>query len=275
MRAQGSKIGLSIFGICVFLALWWVGTVLLVPQSGLLARFSPSNAGLALVELVRTGEIWPHLIASITRILVGLAISIPLGLLIGMATGGSRIFEQMTSSVFRFVRMISPLSWIPLAIIIFGIGDAPVYFLLVIASVWPVAVNTAAGIGALDPGWISVGRVLGATRWEMLKTIVWPGIRSHFLTGVGLAVSISWIVLVPAEMLGVDSGLGYFVLDTRERFAYSELVATIIVIGLCGLALDALVRQLLRERRRPASPDTSEQQARTERTEGLLAGEKQ
>lgn len=251
------KVLLPLGGIALFVALWWVGTGALASESGLLSRFAPPDAFASLAELVGSGEIWPHVFASAKRILVGLAISVPLGLFLGLALGGSEVFARMAGPPFRFVRMVSPLSWIPLAIILFGVGDAPVYFLVAIASVWPVALNVSAGIAALDAGWLQVGRSLGATRWEMLATVVWPGIRSHLLTGVGLAVSISWIVLVPAEMLGVDSGLGYFVLDTRERFAYPELVATIIVIGLCGFGLDALARRLLRERRRVPGRDTA------------------
>lgn len=257
------RIALPALGVCLFVGLWWLLTAFVASDS-LLARFAPSYAFGALAGLVGSGEIWPHLISSARRILVGLAVSVPLGLVVGLALGGSKVFARTAGPVFQFVRMISPLSWIPLAIILFGVGDAPVYFLLIIASVWPVALNTSAGVAALDQRWIVVGRSLGATRWEMLTTIVWPGIRLHFLTGIGLAIGISWIVLVPAEMLGVDSGLGYFVLDTRERFAYSELVATMLVIGLCGFLLDGVSRRFLRERRKPDPTAVEETSAEAE-----------
>ena len=125
-----------------------------------------------------------------------------------------------------------------------GIGDAPVIFLLAFAAVWPIVLNTAAGVAALDPNWLLLGRSLAATPFERLSRIILPGITPHLLTGVRLAIGLLWIVVVPAEMLGVSAGLGYFILDTRDRLAYPELMATIVFIGLLGWALDLLARWL-------------------------------
>jgi NitT/TauT family transport system permease protein len=237
-------------GIAVFLALWWVGTVLLVSPTSFIARFAPDRTFAALVDLVLGGQLWPHVIASIRRVLVGLAISSAVGFPIGLAVGSIAIFARMSGPIFQFIRMVSPLSWTPLAIILFGVGDAPVYFLIAIGGVWPIVLNTSAGVAALDRRWLTVGRSLGANQWEIARTIVWPGIRPNVLTGMRLAVGLAWIILVPAEMLGVDSGLGYFILDTRDRLAYSDLMAAIIVIGICGFLIDSFARWTLRERRR-------------------------
>ena len=125
---------------------------------------------------------------------------------------------------------------------VLGVGDAPVYFLLGFAAVWPLMLSTAAGVAQLDPNWMLLARSLSATRWEVIWRLVLPGITAQILTGVRLAIGIIWIVLVPAEMLGVSAGLGYFILDTRDRLAYSELTAAIILIGLLGYALDYLAR---------------------------------
>jgi NitT/TauT family transport system permease protein len=123
-----------------------------------------------------------------------------------------------------------------------GVGDAPVYFLLAFAATWPLMLNTVAGVAQLDPNWMLLARSLSATRFEIVRRVVLPGITAHILTGVRLAIGIIWIVLVPAEMLGVSAGLGYFILDTRDRLAYSELTAGIILIGLLGYALDVAAR---------------------------------
>jgi NitT/TauT family transport system permease protein len=125
---------------------------------------------------------------------------------------------------------------------VLGVGDAPVYFLLAFAAVWPLMLSTAAGVAQLDPNWMLLARSLSATRWEVIWRLVLPGITAQILTGVRLAIGIIWIVLVPAEMLGVSAGLGYFILDTRDRLAYSELTAAIILIGLLGYALDYAAR---------------------------------
>lgn len=123
-------------------------------------------------------------------------------------------------------------------------GDAPVIFLLAFAALWPILLNTAAGVAALDPDWMALARSLSATRRETIVRIVLPGITAHLLTGVRLALGLLWIVIVPAEMLGVSAGLGHFVLDTRDRLAYPELMAAIVLIGALGWGLDAIARAL-------------------------------
>jgi NitT/TauT family transport system permease protein len=102
--------------------------------------------------------------------------------------------------------------------------------------------STSAGVAHLDRRWVQLGESLAATRAEMLWHIYVPGIAAHVLTGVRLAIGILWIVLVPAEMLGVSAGLGYLILDTRDRLAYSELTAVIVVIGALGFLLDLTAR---------------------------------
>ncbi len=252
IRRQTALVHLALpgAGVALVVALWWASTTLLVPPYSFLARFSPDKAVVALVRLLATGELWPHLLTSFRRVLVGLSISAAIGIPLGLAIGSLPVLARLTGPVFQFVRMVSPLSWTPLAIILLGVGDAPVYFLIGIGSMWPIVLNTSAGVGALDPRWLTVGRSLGASRWEILQTIVWPGIRPHVLTGLRLAVGLSWIILVPAEMLGVDSGLGYFVLNTRDRLAYPELMAAILVIGCCGFLIDTAARWAFTEHRR-------------------------
>ena len=141
------------------------------------------------------------------------------------------------------MRMISPLSWMPLAVMTLGVGEAPVVFLIAFAAVWPIVLNVAAGIQAIDPLWLTLADSLGANRPERLWRITVPAIACHLLTGIRLSIGLIWVVLVPAEMLGVNAGLGYFILDTRDRMAYGELMATILFIGLIGFVLDWLARQ--------------------------------
>jgi NitT/TauT family transport system permease protein len=140
--------------------------------------------------------------------------------------------------------MISPLSLMPLAVMTLGIGDTPVYFLLSFAAIWPIILNVAAGVRALNPEWLLLAQSLSASRWEILLHIMLPGITQPILTGVRLAIGVLWIVLVPCEMLGVSAGLGYFILDTRDRLAYAELMADILIIGFLGLLLDSTARTL-------------------------------
>jgi NitT/TauT family transport system permease protein len=218
----------------------------LLHSSVITASFSPERTALALGDLLGKGTLYPHVIASLRRVTVGLLIALVCGLPMGIVIGLSRGLEASTSLLFQILRMISPLSWMPLAVMAFGIGDQPVYFLLAVGAVWPIMLNTAAGVHAMNRQWIRLANSLCASRAETIRLVILPAIAPQVLTGLRLALGVVWIVLVPAEMLGVSSGLGYFVLDTRDRLAYPELMAAILVIGLIGFALDSLIKLLIR-----------------------------
>jgi NitT/TauT family transport system permease protein len=240
----------GLLGLAAFVGLWWASIALLVPPDSFLARFAPGDALGSLAQLVASDQLSDHIAASLRRIAGGLALAVAVGIPLGLAIGSIRTLGLATGPVFAFVRMISPLAWTPLAIILFGVGDAPVYFLIAVGATWPIVLNTASGVAGLERGWLLVAHSLGASRPEILRHVVWPGIRGQVLTGLRLATGVAWIILVPAEMLGVDSGLGYFILDARDRFAYDELLAAIIVIGALGFAIDLLARRLFAVRRR-------------------------
>lgn len=229
-------------GLLSLLLLWWLGIELLGSAQGLSARFSPQATFSSLIELLGSAQLYENVWVSLKRILVSLFMALLIGVPLGLLIGGSRNLEAATTPAFQFLRMISPLSWMPIAVMVLGVGDAPVYFLLAFAAVWPILLNTAAGVARLDPNWLLLARSLSATRSEIVFKVILPGITADILTGVRLAIGIIWIVLVPAEMLGVSAGLGYFILDTRDRLAYSELMAAIVLIGMLGFILDYLAR---------------------------------
>jgi NitT/TauT family transport system permease protein len=233
-----------VLAFAVAVALWQAGIWMLHWRTPIAGAFGPWPAAQAAASLLAGDELWPHVRVSLQRLALGLAIALAVGVPLGLLTGLSGRFAQATTPLFQFLRMVSPLSCMPLAVIALGVGDAPVVFLLAFAAMWPILLNTAAGVAALDPNWLLLGRSLAATRRETVLRIVLPGITAHLLTGVRLAVGLLWIVLVPAEMLGVSAGLGYFILDTRDRLDYPALMATIVLIGAIGWALDAGARAL-------------------------------
>ncbi|OTE98070.1 ABC transporter permease [Crenothrix sp. D3] len=246
LKQVGNAISLALSGILVAVFLWWAGTSLLATENSLLLSFSPVACFQALLQLLQTGEIFTHIRVSLERVLLSLLFALLVGIPLGIVVGLSKVLEKATSPLFQFIRMISPISWMPLAVMMFGIGDAPVYFLLTIAAVWPIMLNVSAGVHAVDARWLTLAQSLCATRWETVIRIIIPAIVAHTLTGIRLAIGIVWIVLVPAEMLGVSAGLGYFILDTRDRLAYSELMAVILLIGLIGYLLDLAVRLFIK-----------------------------
>lgn len=239
----GPKLLYGAAGLAVLVALWGMGTHLLQSRIPLATSLAPGATFQSLYTLLSSGELNQHTLMSLQRVAVGLGLALLIGVPLGLAVGGSRLLENASSTAFQFLRMISPLSWMPIAVMVFGIGDAPIYFLLTFAAVWPVMLNTAAGVRQLDPSWLMLARSLSATRSEIVFRIVLPGILSHILTGVRLAIGVIWIILVPCEMLGVSSGLGYYILDTRDRLAYSELMAVIVLIGALGFLLDGLAQR--------------------------------
>jgi NitT/TauT family transport system permease protein len=231
-------------GLALFVAIWHVGVEALAQTSPMAGYFTPKSAFEAMFRLALSDDIWAHTIDSMRRVFIGLLIAIAIGTPIGIAIGVSRMFERSSGLLFQLLRMVSPLSWMPIAVIAFGVGDAPVYFLLSIVGIWPIALGAAAGVKAIDPQWLMLAKSMVATKTEILFRIIFPAILDHILTGVRLSIGVIWIVLVPAEMLGVQSGLGYFILDCRDRMEYDELLAAIIYIGILGGALDFLARFL-------------------------------
>lgn len=237
-----AKIPISLWGLIFSLIIWWLLTTPLFHSNEILHEFSPEYTFTATLNLFTSGRIFSHIIDSLRRVFVGLILATIIGIPLGILIGISKLLDKATSVLFQFLRMISPLSWMPVAVMIFGIGDFPVYFLLTVAAIWPLMLNASAGVASIDKRWLLLSRSLCANRWETLTKIIFPAILSHLFTGLRLAIGIIWIVLVPAEMLGVRAGLGYYILDTRDRLAYSELLAVILIIGVIGYGLDLAFR---------------------------------
>lgn len=238
----------AVVGLAV--GVWWLATSGLNHTDPILGRLGPDDTLPALVDMVRSGDAGADTLTSLRRLGLGLVIAVALGVPVGLLLGSHRRLEHATAPLVQFLRMVSPLAWAPAAVVVLGVGDAPVTFLVAAATLWPMALGTAAGVRALDPGWLQVARSLGATTLERVWTVVLPGVRPHVLTALRLALGVGWVVLVPAEMLGVNSGLGYAVLDARDQLAYDRLAATVVLIGVVGFALDTSFQWLLRPRRR-------------------------
>lgn len=238
------------FGLIVTVAVWWIFTHAAGGANSMIAAFQPERLPGALASLWERGVILQDASTSLWRLLCGLGLAVLIGVPLGLLIGYSRPFKWASTPPVQFLRMVSPLSWAPVAVALFGVGHAPVIFLIAAAAVWPITMNTAAGVAALDPLHVRVARTLGATPMELIRTVVLPSIRPFVMTGIRLALGIAWVVIVPAEMLGVSSGLGYEILNARDRLAYDEMLVVILIIGLIGIALDAFAQWVLRDRRR-------------------------
>jgi NitT/TauT family transport system permease protein len=238
------SLSLRILGALLAVAAWWAGTDLLSSSSPILGSMGPVKTLNALVSLSTQGYLFDSILVSLQRLFLGLSLAVLVGIALGLFLGWLKWAEQLTSIPVQFLRMVSPLAWMPIAIVVFGIGTPPVVFLIFIAAVWPIALATSSGVRQLEPKWHLLARSFGASAWERLIHIVIPGIRSNVLTGIRLALAVSWIVLVPAEMLGVDSGLGYSILNSRDQLAYDQLAAIMLTIGILGFAIDWVAQKL-------------------------------
>lgn len=235
---------LGIGGLLSLLLVWQLGVSLLAQRLPLASTLAPLPTLESLIWFIQSGEIFPHLWASLQRIFIGLGAALIVGVPVGLLLGFSKKLEMWCTPAFQLLRMISPLSWMPIIVMLLGVGDLPIYFLLAFAAVWSLIISTSAGVKSIDPQWLLLARSLSATKQETLRKIVIPAIASHVLTGLRVSMGIAWVILVPCEMLGVSEGLGYVILDTRDRLAYSELMAVVVIIGLIGWGLDSLIRKV-------------------------------
>lgn len=230
----------TLLGIAGLLAIWWLGGWLIAsnPSTASFSGFSPGPTLKRFAELVSGGDFIKMTLPSLYRIGIGLLWACAIGLPLGIAVGSSKLMRAMTNIPFQFLRMISPLAWMPIAVLAFATWDGAIIFLIAIAAVWPVTFATANGLRKVDPAWFKVARNLGARPWHLLFVVVLPAIAQDVLTGIRLALGVAWIVLVPAEYLGVTSGLGYAINDARDTLEYDLLAAVVLMIGIIGFALD-------------------------------------
>lgn len=246
-RRSASELGedagrlLPAAGLLLGLVVWYLATTL---SSGVITNFHPADAFAVLAELVTTPGFYDHVAVSLSRFAVALTLCVAVGIPLGVLVGFFDAAERATTVLFQFMRMISPLAWFPIAIIVFGVGTGSAVFVMFMAGVWPVLLNTAHGIATIDEDWLTVAESLGGDTRQVIRRVVVPAVVPDMLTGLRLCVGILWIILVPAEMLGVNTGLGYYILDARDRFAYAEIPAVMIVIGFVGYWLDLAIRRL-------------------------------
>ena len=235
-------------GCTILLAVWWFGGYLIEsdPDLSAFSDFAPQPTFAALYDLVVSGELVKTISSSLYRILIGLLWGIVIGVPVGVLIGYVATAMKIANVPFQLVRMISPLAWMPIAVLAFESWDSAIIFLIVMAAVWPIMFSTANGVKKIDPNWFKVARNLGATGPQMVTRIILPAIMMDVVAGTRLAVGVAWVVLVPAEYLGVTSGLGYAINDARDTLSYDTLGALVVVIGIIGYCLDGLCGVMVR-----------------------------
>lgn len=207
-------------------------------------------APLAVVEaawgLARSGELWQHVWVSTWRALVGFAIGGGLGLLLGLLTGTFRSAATLLDSTLQMVRNIPPLALIPLVILWFGIDETAKLFLVALGVFFPVYLNTFHGIRAVDPGLIEMARSYGLSGWPLYREVILPGALPNILVGVRFSLGLMWVILIVAETISAQSGIGYMTMNAREFLQIDVVLVGILLYALLGKLADVLSRGLER-----------------------------
>lgn len=207
----------------------------------------PGAVAVGIVELARKGLLAKYIVASLFRVTWGFSLAVLVGVPFGLLLGWFRPAYQAFNPLIQVLRPISPIAWIPLAILWFGVSDAAPIFLIFLASVFPITVSATAAVRNLQPVYLRAARNFGLGRVTLFQRVILPAALPQILTGVRIALGVAWLVVVAAEMIAVNSGLGYLIIDARNAGKrYDLVVAGMVIIGLLGLALDLLVRRLER-----------------------------
>ena len=195
-------------------------------------------------ELLADGTLVRHTVASLFRVTMGFYLAALLGIPMGIALGMLKTARSLINPLIQFLRPISPLAWIPLAMLWFGIGDPPAIFLIFLSSFFPLVVATSIAVDGINSTYFHVAANFNFSRAEIITRLVIPAIIPEVVTALRMTVTIAWLVVVAAEMIAVQSGLGFLILDSRNALRMDYVMDSMIVIGLVGLALDYLMRQL-------------------------------
>lgn len=205
---------------------------------------SPLAVWDATAQLVRGGVLWPYVADSLRRVGIGYLLAIAAGIPCGLLLGWYPSAGQVVNPTIQMLRPISPLAWIPVAIVLFGVGDLAAVFLIFLAAFFPIVVSAMNGVRNVPAMYRQAGRNFGLSAASLLAKVVLPAALPQMLVGLRIALGIAWLVVVAAEMIAANSGLGYLVIDARNSGKrYDLVVAAMIMIGLIGLALDLAFRR--------------------------------
>jgi len=227
----------------LFAALWagiaaWKGNPILLP--------SPLAVLDAAVGLARDLELFEHAGVSLGRMIVSIALACVLAIPVGLAMGMSRRFERIVDPTFEMLRPISGIAWIPLALFIFGIGNALPVFIMTYAAFFPILLGTVAAVRGVDRRLIDAARTMGVPQRTIVTRVIVPAALPGLLVALRLGVALSWTAVVAAELIGAPSGLGYAVEWYRELLLTPQVMSFIAMIGVIGSLCDGGVRWLSR-----------------------------
>ncbi len=230
--------------VLIALALWWTLSALHVFPESLFP--SPVSVAKGFVEEFQTGRLLNDLIASLFRVITGFTLAVALGIPLGLWLGHRTSARTALLPAINFFRNLSPLAWIPFAILWFGIGDVPAIFLIFMASFFPVVLATIAAVASIPSVYFRVAQNYGYRSTELLTQVTLPAIAPQVITALRVTAGLAWVVVVAAEMIAGRDGLGFAVWDARNGLRMDLLAVGMIVIGIIGVVIDRLLVQLMK-----------------------------
>ncbi len=231
--------------LVALIALWWLA----VAVTGSAIFPTPLAVVTGALELVKNGSLWRHIGASLLRVGAGfglaVGVAVPLGLWMGWVRGAYKTLNPLV----QILRPISPIAWIPIAILWFGVGNASPIYLIFISSVFPMIVQTIVGVHTIEKRYLRAAENFSVSRRTLFARVVIPAVLPQVLVGMRIGLGVAWLVVVAAEMIALHSGLGYMIIDSRNAGnRYDLVIAGMIIIGLIGLSLDGMMRMLEKAR---------------------------
>lgn len=193
-----------------------------------------------------SGEWLESALSSGYRVMIGYLLAVVVGLILGVAIGWFRVVEKLLEPTFEILRPTPPVSWIPVAIIWFGIADKPAIFLIFLGSLFPVMVNTVQGVKGTSKDLIRAASMMGASPWHIIRYVVLPAALPSMFSGFRIAMGTAWALSVTAEMIAVKSGLGYVLWDSYYFLRFDLVFAGMVSIGILGFLMDYLLRKIMK-----------------------------
>ncbi len=193
---------------------------------------------------IADGTLLRYAVASVYRVAIGFSIAVCIGIPLGLWAGWYLRGFQAINPLIQALRPISPIAWIPVAVLWFGVKDSSAIFLIALSSFFPIVTGTMTAVQTIPLVYVRSARNYGLDGFRLFRYVVFPACMPQIVTSLRMALGIAWLVIVAAEMIAVDSGLGYLIMDARNANYYDRVVGSMITIGLIGICLDFGMRRL-------------------------------
>ncbi len=247
MSRRIERLLLPVLALLAALALWFIVVRFTGSGSGTTIFPSPVEVARGLRELAGKHVLWTDITDSLRRVFTGFGCAVALGVPLGFTLGWYPRANAVVNPLMQLLRPISPIAWIPIVILLVGIGDRAATVLIFIGAFFPVLVTSIDAVATVPAVYRQAGRNFGLSAPALLRRVIFPAALPKILVGLRISFGVAWLVVVAAEMVAVDSGLGYLVIDSRNSGKrYDLVVAAMLLIGGLGLVLDTAVRSLER-----------------------------